>query len=159
MRKSLQRIPRLVPVEHRVCSSPASRSRKAAFKPPSCKDSCVMSPLPPEPGRGRARIAPTLGMSQPRDWRHMGFPWSRIPSGEGTLGPYRSLPSTREGFLPSSSARQTNISSPQRHFCSYYFFFPFWYQTRGGRSRGLPSSLPAPLCSQAGVVPTAPLRH
>lgn len=46
----------------------------------------VMRPLLPELGRGRACIAPTLGMSQPCFLQHTGFPQSYIPLRERQLG-------------------------------------------------------------------------
>lgn len=106
-RKSLQRIPSLVPVEHWVCSSPAPCSRKAAFNLTSCKDSCAspssdeLSLLLPAQASLHACISSTLGMSQPCFWWHMGFPWPCNPVLMLEAAPLSPL---LVGLIPASSS-------------------------------------------------------
>lgn len=105
--------PSLVPVDRWVCSSPAPCSRKAAFNPTSCNDSCaspaVMSLLLPARGSLHACIASTLDMSQSCFWWYMGFPWSCNP---GVILEAAPLSPQLVGLIPaSSSTRQTNIST------------------------------------------------
>lgn len=156
----MQTIPSLVPVDRWVCSSPAPCSRKAAFNPTSCNDSCaspaVMSLLLPARGSLHACIASTLGMSQSCFWWYMGFPWSCNP---GVILEAAPLSPQLVGLIPaSSSTRQTNIST-QRRFFSYHFLLAFHNKLGEAEAEvsSSSSSLLAPLCSQAGAIPTTPL--
>lgn len=124
MRKSLQRIPCLVPVEHWVCSSPVSCRRKTAFKPSPCKDSCEITSS--ELGQGHACTIPTSRAACPSST--FGGTWDppspASPSREGSLGLQHYLPSMWDQFLTSSSDRQTNKHLLETEIFLQLLYFP-----------------------------------